>query len=258
MPVNEEYRDQVLSMFKKKTDFRLEGSEESKEYSLYVYGGIGGYFWSENSAQRIRQKLQDVDAKTIHVHINSPGGSAFDGVAIMNLLKNHKAEIIVHVDGYAASAASVIAMAGDKVIMPENTMMMIHRASTFAWGNAAALEKSAKDLRKIDTALAASYKKRFVGEEGELEQLLDEETWLTADEAVAFGLADVVEEEIEIKELEDLDDDEEDEGDYENLKDKLVAKYSAKKKEEVPSNIEPEQDSGEPKRNLASLFLNLK
>src|SRR5690606_22515148 len=92
-----------------KRDIRFE-SKGSKEYKLYIYGSICGWF-SNNDAETIRRKLNEVDAEIIHVHINSGGGSAFDGVAICNLLKQHKAEIIVHVDGYAASAASVIAMA---------------------------------------------------------------------------------------------------------------------------------------------------
>ncbi|WP_052158667.1 head maturation protease, ClpP-related [Halobacillus sp. BBL2006] len=249
-----------MNMMTKKTDIRFEAKEDGKEYSLYIYGPIGGFFFSENNADSLRRKLNGVDAEKIHVHINSPGGSAFEGVAIGNLLKSHKAEIVVHIDGIAASAASVIAMAGDQIIMPENTMMMIHRASTFGFGNAAAFDKTATTLRKIDTALAASYKKRFVGEEEELEQLLDDETFMTADEAVAFGLADVVGEEIEIQELEDVDDDEdEEEEEYENFKDKLIAKYSANAKPQVNKEPKPEP-TPEPvakTQNLSKLFLNL-
>lgn len=244
--MTKEFREQIKNLMNKKTDIRFEANEESKEYTLYIYGSIGGWIFSDNSAQSVRRKLQDVDAETIHVHINSPGGSAFDGVAIGNLLKNHKAEIIVHIDGWAASAASVIAMAGDKVIMPENTMMMIHRASTIEYGNAKVFEKTASDLRKIDTALAASYKKRFVGEQSELDQLLDDETFLTADEALAFGFADEITDEIEIKELEDLDD--ETESEPENIKDRLVAKYAAQLNK--PEQIDKAPVNKKPKRFL--------
>lgn len=254
--MTKDFKNQIRNMMKKKTDVRFESSEDKKEYTLYIYGPIGDFLFSDNSAGRIRRSLQDIDAEKIHVHINSPGGSAFDGVAIMNLLKNHKAEIIVHVDGMAASAASVIAMAGDQVIMPENTMMMIHRAATFEFGNAKVFEKTAKDLKKIDSALAASYRKRFVGEQAELEQLLDDETFLTADEAVAFGFADTVEDEIEIHELEDLDDEEDEDNEYENLKDKLVAKYSSNQNNKNQRK-ESDQESVKSKQNLSSLFLNL-
>ncbi|TPV44907.1 head maturation protease, ClpP-related [Bacillus dicomae] len=232
-----------------KRDIRFEAKGEN-EYKLTVYGSIGGWF-SENNAEAVRRKIQDVKAEKIHVHINSGGGSAFDGVAICNLLKQHSAEIIVHIDGWAASAASVIAMAGDKIIMPSNTMMMIHQASTIEYGNADLFEKTARDLRKIDSALAASYKKRFVGTDEELKQLLKDETWLTAEEAVALGLADEIADEIEI---DDTQEDEEEEV-VENFKEGLVAKYTKQ-----PNNQNPEEPIQEPvntKQNLSTLFLNL-
>ncbi|HDR7621832.1 TPA: Clp protease ClpP [Bacillus mycoides] len=193
----------------------------------------------------------EAKAEKIHVHINSGGGSAFDGVAICNQLKQHNAEIIVHIDGWAASAASVIAMAGDKIIMPSNTMMMIHQASTFEYGNADFFEKTARDLRKIDSALAASYKKRFVGTDEELKQLLKDETWLTAEEAVALGLADEIADEIEI---DDTQEDEEEEI-VENFKEDLIAKYTKQPNNQNPK--EPIQESVNTKQNLSTLFLNL-
>src|SRR5699024_5231827 len=104
--------DEIKNLMNKKTDIRFEANEDTKEAKLHIYGPIGGFLFSENSAQGIRRRLQETDAKKIHVHINSPGGSAFDGVAIANQLKGHEAEIIIHIDGLAASAASVIAMAG--------------------------------------------------------------------------------------------------------------------------------------------------
>ncbi|MDA1664864.1 Clp protease ClpP [Bacillus cereus] len=232
-----------------KRDIRIEAKGEN-EYKLTVYGSIGGWF-SENNAEAVRRKIQDVKAEKIHVHINSGGGSAFDGVAICNQLKQHSAEIIVHIDGWAASAASVIAMAGDKIIMPSNTMMMIHQASTFEYGNADLFEKTARDLRKIDSALAASYKKRFVGTDEELKQLLKDETWLTAEEAVALGLADEIADEIEI---DDTQEDEEVEV-VENFKEDLVAKYMKQPNNQNPK--EPIQEPVNTKQNLSTLFLTL-
>ncbi|MBJ8189185.1 head maturation protease, ClpP-related [Bacillus cereus] len=232
-----------------KRDIRFEAKGEN-EYKLTVYGSIGGWF-SENNAEAVRRKIQDVKAEKIHVHINSGGGSAFDGVAICNQLKQHNAEIIVHIDGWAASAASVIAMAGDKIIMPSNTMMMIHQASTFEYGNADLFEKTARDLRKIDSALAASYKKRFVGTDEELKQLLKDETWLTAEEAVALGLADEIADEIEIDDTQE----EEEEEVVENFKEDLVAKYT--KQPNNQKQKEPIQEPVNTKQNLGTLFLNL-
>src|SRR5690625_525167 len=90
-----------------KRDSRFESvDKEANEYKLTIYGSIGGWF-SENDAESIRRKLNSTNADEIHVHINSGGGSAFDGVAISNILKQHKAEVVVHIDGWAASAASV-------------------------------------------------------------------------------------------------------------------------------------------------------
>lgn len=232
-----------------KRDIRFEAKGEN-EYKLTVYGSIGGWF-SENNAEAVRRKIQDVKAEKIHVHINSGGGSAFDGVAICNQLKQHSAEIIVHIDGWAASAASVIAMAGDKIIMPSNTVMMIHQASTFEYGNADLFEKTARDLRKIDSALAASYKKRFIGTDEELKQLLKDETWLTAEEAVALGLADEIADEIEI---DDTQEDEEVEV-VENFKEDLVAKYMKQPNNQNPKG--PIQEPVNTKQNLSTLFLTL-
>lgn len=255
--MSDEMKSKIVQMMQKKTDIRFEASETSTdEYNLFIYGPIDSYSWSENSSKGIMRRLQGVRAKTINVFINSPGGSGFDGVAIYNLLKNHQARIVVRVDGIAASAASVIAQAGDEVIMPDNTMMMIHRASTIVWGNAAELEKTAADLKKIDTAWSNTYRKRFVGTPEELDQLLDDETYLTAEEAVALGLADVVGDEIEIQELETPAPEDEEEEELEPIdnKERLLVKYGNKNtsKEKEPSK-EPAAAV-----NLGALFLKLK
>lgn len=211
-------------------------NQSNKTLKLSIYGYIGG--WDNNSKAILRQ-IENSKAETINVHINSGGGSAFDGIAICNILKNHKAEVIVHVDGWAASAASIIAMGADKIIMPSNTMMMIHQASTFAYGNADDFEKISTDLKKIDKAVRASYKNRFVGKEEELIKLLNDETWLTADEAVALGFADEITDEIEYDEPIEEDDSQK------NIKDDLVAKYS-KENNKPPKN--------QPKSNISRLF----
>ncbi|MCB5082301.1 Clp protease ClpP [Streptococcus mutans] len=187
-----------------KGSFKVENLAET-EAKLSIYGVIGSW-WDDNEATDFQRKLSRITADVIHVHIHSPGGDAFDGIAICNMLKAHPAKIIVHVDGYACSAASVIAMSGDEVIMPSNTMMMIHQASTFGWGNADELSKLAEDLRKIDTSLRATYLNRFVGTEEELKVLLNVETWLTAPEAVAMGFADKVTDDVEIPVTEESED----------------------------------------------------
>jgi ATP-dependent Clp protease, protease subunit len=200
--------------------FEVLNKAENDEADLYMYGTIGKGWFADISANDVRHKLSNITAKTINVHINSGGGDVFESIAIHNILKNHKATINVYIDGYAASGASVIAMAGDKVIMPRNTMMMIHKAWTLAAGNAKELRKIANDLEKIDTAVLESYTSRFVGDRSELERLLDEETWLTAEECKILGLCDEISDEIELP-------DEEDEQEETSVKEEILNKYIA-------------------------------
>lgn len=231
----------MKKILNKKSIIQL-NTENEKILKLNIYGYIG--YWT-TSAEYVLRQIENSEAEEIHVHINSGGGSAFDGIAISNLLRNHKAKVVAHIDGWAASAASIIAMGADEIIMPSNTMMMIHQASTFEYGNADVFEKVAKDLRKIDKAVQASYKKRFVGEDSELESLLKDETWLTAEEAKALGFADTISDEIEYEEP--IEDEEE----PENTKDDLVAKYAARLGQSKKKKPEQEPE----RKNLSSLFL---
>lgn len=190
---------------------RLEAKEDksSESADLYIYGTIGGGFWTSGvTADGVRHTLQDLNVKTLNVHIQSYGGDAFEGVAIGNLLKNHAAKVHVYVDGVAASAASVIAMSGDTITMPKNTMLMIHRASLFTYGNKADHERAVNMLDKVDKALQQSYMDRFNGEEIELEKMLDDETWLTAEDAKYYGLADEVVEPVKNDDGDEADNDE--------------------------------------------------
>ncbi|MEK3658164.1 head maturation protease, ClpP-related [Paenibacillus sp. FSL F4-0236] len=168
---------------------------------IFVYGEITKYAWEEYgevSATTFKNELDELgeEVEKIHLYINSPGGSVFEGVAIHNMLMRHKARVIVHVDALAASIASVIAMAGDEIRMPKNSMMMIHNPWTFAMGNAAELRKAADDLDRIGQSAIQSYLQKAGDklDEATLKSLLDAETWLSADEAYAHGLCDVVEE----------------------------------------------------------------
>ncbi|MEV7211455.1 head maturation protease, ClpP-related, partial [Streptomyces sp. NPDC093554] len=130
------------------------------------------------------------------LHVNSPGGSVFEGIAIYNMLKRHKAKVNVYVDALAASIASVIAMAGDTIYMPKNSMLMIHNPWTWTEGNATELRKAADDLDRIGNSSKQTYLQK-AGEkltDEKLQEMLDAETWLSADEAYEYGLCDVVEE----------------------------------------------------------------
>lgn len=149
-----------------------------------------GWPWIE--AMDVIRALDQITENKILVRINSPGGDVMDGNAIFNALRDHHAKVETRVEGLAASIASVIALAGDKVVMQENAFMMIHNSWTFAMGGAADLEHTAAVLRKIDDNLIATYKAKTGLSAEELSAMTDAETWMTADEAVDFGFADEV------------------------------------------------------------------
>ncbi len=209
--------------------FEMKNDDKKNETDLYMYGTVGGGFWFGGITSReVRSQLAQIKTPVINVHIHSNGGDAFEGVAICNLLKNHKATINVYIDGIAASAASVIAMGGDRIIMPKNTMLMVHRASSLVYGNAERLKKQADTLAKVDSALIESYTSRFKGEQLELEKLLDEESYLTAEEALAYGFCDEIAE--PIKQANDEADDEDDDDLYEEeTEDNEFEDYANKK-----------------------------
>jgi ATP-dependent protease ClpP protease subunit len=127
------------------------------------------------------------------VRINSPGGSVFDGVAIYNALKRHDAAITVLIDGIAASIASMIAMAGDEIVMPENAMLMLHDPSALVLGTAIDMRSMAEALDKMKVGMVAAYRDKSGRDDAEIEALMRDETWLSAQEAVVLGLADRVE-----------------------------------------------------------------
>jgi ATP-dependent protease ClpP protease subunit len=137
--------------------------------------------------------LKGVTARKINLHLNSPGGDVFDGIAIHNTLKQHPAEITVWVDALAASIASVIAMAGDKIIMARHSSMMIHEAHGMAVGDAEDMVMMAERLNVISDQIASIYKDRVPGsKQVTWRNRMKAETWYTEEEAVRAGLADEV------------------------------------------------------------------
>lgn len=170
------------------------GADGSKHLDVQIHGVIDGGWYDDagvDTAACIAELNQHLDAKTIGVRINSVGGSAFGGVAMYNALESHSAEVTCTVEGLAASAASLVAMAG-KTCMGIGSMMMIHSPSTVAMGNAAELRRTADFLDKVQDSLAAIYTKKTGKSLDDVNDLLDDETWMTADEAVAGGFADSV------------------------------------------------------------------
>ena len=166
----------------------------NKEADLFIDGEIVSdeLYDNDTSAAGFRDSLKQLgDVDTINLHINSPGGSVFEGIAIYNMLKSNPAQINVYVDALAASIASVIAMSGDNIFMPSNSMLMIHNPWTMAMGNANDLRKQADDLDRIGELSVTTYLDKAGGklDADTLHQLMDDETWLTAQEAVNYGLA---------------------------------------------------------------------
>lgn len=157
---------------------------------LYLYGIIGDY-WDELDAKDIVDDLRLIEAKTIVVHIYSPGGSVFAGLAIYNALKAHPADILVKIDSVAASIASVIAMSGT-VEMPENAFLMIHNPFAGVLGDAADMQKMAALLEKVKSSLVGVYNAKTGLKVQEISDMMDAETWMLAAEAVKLGFADTV------------------------------------------------------------------
>lgn len=165
---------------------------EAGDSELYLEGVIAQDSWwdDEVSPKQFREQL-DAHPGNITVRINSPGGDAFAGVQIYNMLKDREGDVNILVDGLAASAASVVAMAGDKITMNTGSMMMIHKASTMAWGNEEEIKEVIEMLQKVDDNLVSIYVARTSKSEEEVKELLEGQgTWMTAEEAVEYGFAD--------------------------------------------------------------------
>lgn len=167
--------------------FRMKASGESAA-DIFIYDEIGYWGVTAQSFAASLKALGDIDH--INLHIHSPGGDVFDGIAIYNLLNAHSATKTVYIDGLAASMASVIAMVGNPVIMPENAMMMIHKPWGITGGDANDMRDYADLLDKVEAVLIPSYAKKTGKTTEELAGMLGEETWMTGQECIEHGFAD--------------------------------------------------------------------
>lgn len=156
---------------------------------IYIYDEIG-YFGI--TAQDFINELKDVSAANIDLHLNTPGGEVFDGIAIYNSLKDHKATVTTYVDSLAASAGSFIALAGDTVIMQKTAQMMIHDGMTLAIGNADELTQLIDKLNRSSDIIASIYADKTGESVDKMRNLMKAETWFNAEEAVKAGLADKI------------------------------------------------------------------
>jgi ATP-dependent Clp protease protease subunit len=176
---------------------RFEVVAKGEEAEVFLYDAIvsteaEAEWFGGVAPESFVKALRAIDAKTINLRINSPGGSVFAARAIEQALRDHPAKVVAHIDGLAASAATFIAMAADEVVMGKGALFMIHKAWTGMYGNADDMRSEADLLDKIDGTLADTYAARSGKSADEVAAWMAAETWFTADEAVAAGFADRV------------------------------------------------------------------
>lgn len=239
---------------KKYWEFMNKSADEADLY-LYIEIASWGGGYAAHSAQSFKREMDALGGiKTLNIYINSPGGDVFEGNAIYNMLarKAKTCQLNVYIDGLAASIASVIAMAG-KVHMPSNAMMMIHNAWCITYGNAKDLRDTANALDKIDVSLRQSYLSKAGDklDDETLVDLMDNETWLTAQECLDYGLCDEVIGEKQVAAKFDL-------GLFKNYKN-VPDHYQCKaEKQEEQSDLKPDSPkdkSGPTKEELKAKFL---
>ena len=172
---------------------------ESGDASISIYDAIGeSWDGAGVTSKRIGAALRAIGENPVTVNVNSPGGDFFEGVAIYNLLREHKAKVTVRVMGLAASAASIIAMAGDEILMGDGAFLMIHNAWAVAIGNRHDMAQAAQHLEPFDAAMASVYASRTGMSVAEVSTLMDKETWINSAQAVEDGFATGVLERAEI------------------------------------------------------------
>jgi len=179
-----------------------------KKGELYLYGEISDTTWfgDEVTPSSFAKDMADLgEIENMDIFLNSPGGDVFAGITIYNMLKRHTANKTVHVDGIAASAASIVAMAGDKIVMPKAATIMIHNAWGVSVGNKTDMRKLADELERIDGQLADIYSDRTGNKTDIVAGWMDEEKWMSGAEAFDLGFADEIESNKKIAACADVD-----------------------------------------------------
>lgn len=217
----------------------LELNAEGDRAEILLYAPIGGSFWDEGiTAKAFNEMLDEViNVSVINLRLNSPGGEVFEGVAIYNSLLRHSARVEVDIEGAAFSIASVIAMAGDEVRIAESAMMMIHDPRTIVIGTAEDMRKMADHADKAKEGLIAAYHRKVDKEGHDISALMTDESWFTAEEAVAIGLADKVNPGSKLENSYDLS-----KFGFQHVPDALKAKAEPKKKEPTKAE-DPKPDN---------------
>ena len=255
--------------------------DEARSASINIYGDITSWPWSESdvSAYNLSKEIEGLDVDNIDVYINSYGGEVAEGLAIYNSLKRHKASVKTVCDGMACSIASVIFMAGDERVMNNASLLIIHNAWTYASGNAAQLRKEADDLDVISDASVKAYMEHVSISEEELRTLLDEESWISSENALEYGFATTIigeqksgkasqsakmtlkklilsaaEDEEDEKEKEKEDEDEEIVTDTEEDEEEETGESSEESEEDEEENLEQEDEEDQNMQMFRSFF----
>lgn len=180
----------VRANAEKRSGVHAEGGDQ-EEVHVYVYGVIGGWF-GDVTAQAFATLLSTIKAGTVHLHINSPGGDVFEARAMMSAIANHSAKFIAHIDGLAASAATMLVMACDESEISQGGFFMVHNAWTVAIGNKTDLRTTADLLEKVDDTIVEDYRRKTKKTDAQIREWMDAETWFSAEEARANGFVDRV------------------------------------------------------------------
>jgi len=173
---------------------------KSDKAEIWIYEMIGEDFWTGGgvTAKNFQKELSAIKASQIDLHINSPGGEVFEGIAIYNLIKQHPAQVTTYIDGLAASIASVIALAGDTIYMAENALMMIHNPYGMVMGMAEDMRKMADRLDIVRDSISKAYISKTGKKEEEINALMESETWMDAEEAMELGFIDDITEKMDM------------------------------------------------------------
>ena len=170
--------------------FRVDNVSQD-EATVWLYDMIvSDSFFEGISAIDFAKQMTAIDAKTIHLRIDSPGGEVFAAQAMSQIIREHDAHIIAHIDGLAASAASWVALAADEVVIAPGGMIMIHNAQTIACGDSRDLNETASLLEKVDGILIATYAEATGQDTQQIADWMDAETWFSAEEALLYKFAD--------------------------------------------------------------------
>lgn len=170
-------------------------ANKNDEAEIIIYAGIGTDYWGDGSmisAKDFSDQLKALPSTVnkLNIRVNSPGGDVFDGIAIYNRLKQFKGKKTVYIDGLAASIASIIALAGDEIVMGEGALYMIHLPWTWAMGDRQALDNTINRLMDVEEQMLGIYAKKTGMDRSEIRTMLEDETWMSAQDAIDRGFAD--------------------------------------------------------------------